>query len=356
MLNDGGWGMVDKKYCSSSWLMYRTIADRRMRFSENWMPQFYVQGEGAELNQIHDSFELEENLKKTVQKICQNKKTALALSGGIDSAILARFMPKGSIAYTFKCVVQGIDVTDETEQAAKYAEECGLEHRIIEIYWEDIEKFVSLLMKHKGAPCHSIEVQIYKAGLQALKDGNEAIIYGESCDLNYGGLSGLLSKNWTVGEFIDRYSYVKPYYVLKDFVVITEPITRYAHDGYVNVHEFDRGFFLEEAMGSYMNACSVAGIDLCTPYAETRLAMPLDLERIRKGENKYLIRELFARLYPGFAAPSKTPMPRPMDEWFKDWEGPTKLEFLPNCSINMTGDQKYYIWILEKFLSMLDSD
>lgn len=52
--------------------------------------------------------------------------TALVLSGGIDSAILAKFMPKGSIAYTFKCVVPGVQVTDETVIASKYAQECGL--------------------------------------------------------------------------------------------------------------------------------------------------------------------------------------------------------------------------------------
>ncbi|MBR6682936.1 MAG: asparagine synthase [Firmicutes bacterium] len=343
--------MVDKKYCSSSFLMYRTIADHTKQFAEDIIPQFYGGGYGKE--QIHDSFELEESLNNSVKDICSRKKTALALSGGIDSAILAKFMPKGSTAYTFKCIVPGIHVTDESVMAAKYAKECGLNHQVIEVFWEDFEAYAPILMKTKGAPMHSIEVQIYKAGIEALQNGEEAIIFGESSDLNYGGLSGLLSKDWTVGEFIDRYSYVKPYHVLKEFQMITEPITRYEKDGYVDVHEFDRDFFFIEAMGSYTNACQAAGIDLVTPYANTRMAIPLDLERIRRGENKYLVRELFGRLYPGFNAPAKIPMPRPMDEWFKDWEGPTRPEFWPNCVHGMTGDQKYYVWILEKFLSMI---
>ena len=46
-------------------------------------------------------------------------------------------------------------------------------------------------------------------------------------------------------------------------------------------------------------------------------------------------------------------MPRPMDEWFKDWKGPERSEFWPNCVNNLTGDQKYYIWALEKFLNMI---
>ena len=262
-------------------------------------------------------------------------------------------MPKGSVAYTFKCIVPGIDVIDESPKAARLAEENGLVHKIVEINWEDFEKYAPILMKHKGAPIHSIEVQIHKAGLQALKDGHEAIIYGESADLNYGGLSALLARDWTVGEFIDRYSYVKPYYALKDFDLITEPIMKYTHNGIVDVHEFNREFYLNEAMGSYTNACETAGIQLSTPYANTRMAVPLDLERIRGGENKYFVREVFSRLYPSFVIPTKTPMPRPMDEWFKDWKGPERSEFWPNCVKNMTGDQKYYIWALEKFLNML---
>ena len=346
--------IVDKNYCSSSYLMYRTIADHTRMFSNKFSPKFYK--ESHNYTWIYDSFELEKSLKESVFKTCISKKTAIALSGGIDSAILAKFMPKGSIAYTFKCIVPGMDVIDETPQAAIYAKECGLEHKVVEIYWEDFENYLPDLTKHKGAPVHSIEVQIYKAGLQALCDGNEAIIYGESSDLNYGGLSGILSREWTVGEFIDRYSYVNPYHVLKNFQIITDPITKYEKNGFVDVHEFDRGFFLIEAMGSYTNACAVAGIELATPYAETRMGIPLDLDRIRKGENKYLVREVFQRLYPDLKVPAKTPMPRPMNEWFKDWTGPQRPEFWPHCTDHMNGDQKWLVWCLENFLNMIDGE
>ena len=48
-------------------------------------------------------------------------------------------MPKGSTAYTFRCVVPGMQVTDESPAAARFAAECGLKHEIIDIYWEDFE-------------------------------------------------------------------------------------------------------------------------------------------------------------------------------------------------------------------------
>lgn len=126
----------------------------------------------------------------------------LAVSDGTDSAVLAKFMPKGSIAYTFKCIVPGVEVTDESKQAIIYVEKCGLKHKIIDIYWKDFEQYVSLLMKHKNAPIHSIEVQIYKAALQAKKDGINDLIFGEAADAfmtnktKYRQMIGLLVDLW----------------------------------------------------------------------------------------------------------------------------------------------------------------
>ena len=346
--------MVDIEYCSSSFLMYRTIADRKRCFSDRITPTYFEMP--AVFDQVHDSVELELYLKRHVEEACKGNKAALALSGGIDSAILAKFMPKGSVAYTFKCVVPGIDVTDETPMAAQYAKECGLKHRVVNIYWEDFERFAPLLMKRKGTPIHSIEIQIYKASLIAKEEGFETLIFGESSDANYGGLNGLLSKDWTIGEFVDRYAYVAPYHVLKKFQIITEPIIRFSKDGLVNVHEFIRNFFFVESMGSYKNACDLADIQFSAPYARTRMAIPLDLDLVRAGKNKYLVRELFNRLYPNYTIPPKTPMPRPMEQWLSSWDGPKRKEFWENCTLNMSGDQKWLVWCLERFLDMLDDE
>lgn len=346
--------IVDKKYCSSSFLMYRTIADHSRTFAEGITPYF------AEIPKnrvpIHTSDELYETLKAKIENICKKHKAALCLSGGIDSAILAKFMPKGSVAYTFKCVVPGVNVTDETIQAAKYAAECGLEHRVIEIYWEDFEKYTDDLMKHKGAPIHSIEVQIYKAALKAKVDGFDTLIFGESSDVLYGGLTGLLSKDWTFGEFVDRYTFLKPYYVLKEYEMDLSPYKIYEKNGYLDVHAWNSHFFYKEGFNSYINACEFADMKFCSPYYETFLDIPLDLNRVRSGENKYLVREVFKKLYDNFEIPPKTPMPRPMNEWLKDWTGPVRDEFWPHCTDNMTGDQKWLVWALEKWLNLLEKE
>ena len=342
--------VADKYYCMSSFLMLRTIYDDSKCFSLGCLPKKFEQT--YERTPVNNSYELEYILKERIDTVCKNNKVALALSGGIDSAILARLMPKGSTAYTFKCVVPGIKVTDESDIARKYARECGLKHKVIEIYWEDFQEYTSLLMKQKGLPIHSIEVQIYKASLQAKKDGFDILVFGESADVNYGGQDGLLSKDWTVPEFIDRYSYILPYKVLKKPIIITDAFQKYQNSGIMDVHEFNRHVYYTESMGSYQNATTAAGIKLEAPYSHTYMGIPLDYNRVRNGESKYFVREIFNRLYPGFPLPKKIPMPRPMNEWLKNWKGPVRSEFWENCIGNMTGDQKWMIWSLEAFLNL----
>ena len=343
--------IVDKDYCMSSFLMLRTIYNHEYRYAEHVNTKFFE--ENKDRYPVKDSFELEEKLKAEVKKACEGGKTALALSGGIDSAILAKYMPKGSVAYTFKCVVPGVQVTDETPMANMYAEECGLEHRVIEIYWEDFERYAPLLMKHKGSPIHSIEVQIYKAALKAKEDGFDSLIFGESADVNFGGQDGLLSKDWTTEEYMERYSYINPIKVLKRPVVVREPFEDYSKNGMIDAHEFNRHVFYCEAMATYTNACEAADMRFWAPYSKTFMGIPMDYQRVRCGENKYLVREIFQRLYPNFIVPKKLPMPRPMNEWMQSWGGPQREEFIPGCTKDMTGDQKWLLYCLEKFLNLI---
>lgn len=343
---------IDRIYCESSFLMLRTIYDHSKAFSNDYKPFLFE--ENKDRHPVYNSFELENVLKKEVKNACHGHRAALALSGGIDSAILAKFMPLGSTVYTFKCIVPGMKVTNEVPMAARYAEECGLKQKVINIYWEDMVNYAPVLMKHKGAPIHSIEVQIYKASLQALDDGYDTLIFGESSDCNFGGQDGLLSKDWTVPEYIDRFSYVMPYHALKHSQIISEPFEKYSHDGFIDSHEFNRHVYYCESIGSYINATDTAGIALCAPFSKTYMGIPMDYSRIRNGENKYLVREVFRRLYPSFPVPKKVPMPRPVNEWMKEWSGPVREEFWPHCTDKMTGNQKWLIWSLEKFLNIID--
>lgn len=343
---------TDKVKAMSSFLMFRSLLSSDLTFKKDIVP--FLADVNFKRVPIKDSVELERHLKEQVTNIAKDGKAALMLSGGIDSAILAKFMPKGSVAYTLKCIVPGMEVVDESLMAAKYAEECGLEHRIIEVYWEDYENTIEELMKQKGAPLHSIEPQIYKACLTAKEDGFTNLIFGESADFIYGGLSQLLSKKWTYGEFIERYSHVMPYKVLKDWELVLEPFIKHEENGYIDPHEFLNDIFRIESLNSYTNASKLGNVEFVAPFSKTYLDTPLDYARIRRGENKYLIREIFNRHYKGFEIPEKTPMPRPVAEWLKDWKGPVRNEFWTNSTVNMTGDQKWLVYILEKFLNVIE--
>lgn len=345
--------IVDKVYCMSSFLMHRTIVDRNKTFSEKVIPRLFTKDYVCE--PIHNSEELQVSLKRQVEEMTADGKAALALSGGIDSAVLAKYMPRGSKAYTFKCIVPGIKVTDESIQAAKYAKECGLEHEVVEIYWEDMATYAPLLMKHKGAPIHSIEVQIYKAALKAKQDGFTKFIFGETADIKYGGLNGLLSRDWTLQEYIDRFSYLLPDKVLKETCCDLSPFYDCLKaNGEIDVHKHLCKWDIIESLGSYTNACALADIEFAAPFSRTFLDVPLDLARIRRGENKYLIREIFEREYDGWDIPTKIPMPRPTNEWFADWTGPVRDEFKPDCVSGLTGDQKWLMWALERYLDMIE--
>lgn len=344
--------MIDRKYCACSYLMYRYVIDRNKAFS-------HKNCEIADIlfprDPVSTAEELLECLDRRVHEAIADRRAVLALSGGIDSAILAKFMPKGSKAYTFRCIVPGKYVTDETGSARRWADICGLEHEIVDIYWEDIEQVVPCLMEKKGAPIHSIEAQIYIAAKRAKTGGADRFIFGENADIIYGGMNRLLEKDWLFSEFVDRYTYVMPYKVLKDSQLILDPYLEFERDGYIDGHDFINKYFRQEALGTYQNACNAAEIQFVGPYSTTYLNGPIDYSRIRNGETKYLIREAFRILYPNESVPKKIPMPRPMNEWFADWGGPQREEFLPHCTDNMSGDQKWMVWALERYFNLIDS-
>ena len=128
---------VDKTFCMSSYLMYRYNYDVNKAFSKK--PSNIVDITFPRIP-VKSPEDLISAIEQSIENANKNGRLALALSGGIDSAILAKFTPKGTKAYTFRCIVKGKKVIDETERARHWAEICGLEHTIIDITWEEIYK------------------------------------------------------------------------------------------------------------------------------------------------------------------------------------------------------------------------
>lgn len=343
---------VDKEFCMSSYLMYRCVVDDEKCFSLNKLcRQISLNFDRVA---VRDKESLLFAIKEIVGKAVQGGDAALALSGGIDSAILARCVPKGTKAYTFRCVVPNEEVIDESAAAEKWARLNLLDHSVVDIYWDEIVKAADICMNHKGAPIHSIEAQIYIAAKKAKQEGKNKFIFGENADIIYGGMNGLLAKDWMYSDFVDRYTYVMPYKVLRNPVLCMDPYQKKEIDGHIDGYNFINTYFRKEALGTYINACEAAGIDFIGPYSMTYLDAPIDYKRIRSGDTKYIIRELFRELYPDTEIPEKIPMPRPMDKWLSDWKGPMRPEFIPHCTDVMAGDQKWMVWCLERFLNLID--
>ena len=113
--------------------------------------------------------------------------------------------------------------------------------------------------------------------------------------------------------------------------------------------------FSIESSSSYLNAFGTAELPYYDPYARLIMRDPLDLNRVRNGEPKYLIRNLYAMNYPELPIPDKIPMPRPVDMIFKDWDGPKRPEFRQDIPMaTLTGNQKWQLWCAEQFLNGLD--
>lgn len=286
----------------------------------------------------------------------RGKKLGLMLSGGMDSACLAAYLPAGTDAFTFR-FEGGNYQSEELARAEQYAKHFGLNLHYVDISWEKtVLPYIDQLMQSKQAPTHSIEPQLLQATMMAKELGIECLIVGESADLIFGGMDGLLSQDWDVDGIAHRYTFCPPEKALKEPVSMRWVYEQYKHadDEKIDLLRFMDEVFSVESSASYTNAFKVGGMEYCDPYAHMQMGVALDLERVRKGDSKYMVRQLFLRKY-GFAAPNKTPMPRPVDFYFKDWTGPTHPIFKTNLDMSeFTGNQKWQLWCLDRFLANND--
>lgn len=278
----------------------------------------------------------------------------ILLSGGMDSANIASYLKPGSHAYTFISSTGVFD--DDAERAKQYCQKFQLQHHLIDITFDDYKKYTPIVMASKWAPVHSIEPQIYKAAIQAKKDGVQMILVGESADLIFGGMDKLITPEWTFDTFVKRYTFLEPSLVLLHPVSQNERFEPYriGNNG-IDVLRFMDDVFSIESSSSYLNAFAAAQLPYYDPYARLVMAEPLDMKRVRNGEPKYLVREFYAMKYPELPIPFKIPMPRPVDEIFKDWDGPSRPEFRSDIPMQtLTGNQKWQLWCAELFLNLFD--
>lgn len=349
--------MINKDFCLSSYIAYRYIYQEGIEFASGLEHHNFTPIASKDRVPVKDAQEMDADIALQIEDLYQQYDSiGVLLSGGMDSAIAASYLRQGSHAYTFTTSESDVFSAD-VHRAQAYCKRLGLEHHLIEINFDDYKQYTPITMQHKGAPVHSIEPQIYKAALAAKKDGVQLILVGESADLIFGGMDKLISRDWDFDDFVKRYTFLPPEQVLSapDMSVYQLYDAYRLPDGKIDFMRFMDDVFSIESSGSYWNAFGVAGLPYHDPYARMIMSNPLDLSRVRNGEPKYLVRELFAMRHPSMEIPFKIPMPRPVDAIFKDWTGPTRPEFRTDIDMSsLSGNQKWQLWCAEQFLNMID--
>ena len=344
--------MINKNFCMSSYLAFRYIEREGMDFYLGLHHENIPLSDSKDFTYVRTAAEIDQAIQKVFNSL-KGEKLGICLSGGMDSAILASYMP-GCDAYTFR-FLGGEFQKEELTRAEYYAKYYGLNLHYVDIDWNTVQSCLDPVMRSKHAPVHSIEPQLYQAALQAKTDGVTRLIVGESSDLIFGGMDQLLSKDWTVEDFAKRYTFLDPALVLKQPEDMSYLYERYRQGEKINFLQFMDDVFSRESSSSYYNAFKTAGMPYTDPYALLRMAEPLDLNRVRNGESKYLIRELMHIKYPEIPVPNKVPMPRPVDAYFKDWCGPRRPEFRRDIDMSqLTGNQKWQLYCLEQLLNMYE--
>ena len=345
--------MIDKQFCMSSYLAFRYIERDDMDFYDGVTHRPIVRIPESEKVLVKDSVETDAAIQEVFNQL-KGEKLGLLLSGGMDSATLASYM-KGCDAYTFR-FLGGEFQKEELQRAERFATYNQMTLHYVDINWEAVQKALPIVMKSKGAPVHSIEPQLYIAAKQAQEDGITRLIIGDGSDYVFGGMDKLLSKDWTYEEWKNRFIYLNSNTILKEAGNWEYLFERYRIDEtHVDWFTMNDVVSTEESYSSYENAFAAAQMPYIDPYDKLKLSEPLDLKRIRAGESKYVIRELYKKKYPDLPLPEKLPMPRPVDIYFKDWQGPTRPEFRRDIDMaSLTGNQKWLLYCLEQFLNMYE--
>ncbi|MCR4603151.1 MAG: asparagine synthase C-terminal domain-containing protein [Prevotella sp.] len=347
--------MTDKDFCLSSYMAFRYIWKDGVDFAEGFQHKNYLPASDDQRIPVKTAADIDREIQRQFDRLYSKYQSiGILLSGGMDSANLASYLRPGSHAYTFTS--PSGEFNADLERARAYCQKWQLHHHLITITFDDYQAYAPVVMRHKFAPVHSIEPQIYKAAEQAREDGVQLMIVGESADLIFGGMDKLIAPEWTFDGFARRYTFLDPALVLTRPVDQSELFEHYRTGAEtIDVMRFMDEVFSVESSSSYLNAFGAAWMPYYDPYAILVMADPLDMQRVRNGEPKYLIRQLYAMKYPELEIPFKIPMPRPVDAIFSQWQGPQRSEFRSDIPMDqLTGNQKWQLWCAEQFLNMLD--
>jgi hypothetical protein len=283
---------------------------------------------------------------KTADEVYEYIKTqippnaAILLSAGRDSAILASLMPKGTLALTARCATR----RDESIPAKAIAERCGLRHRVITITKQDYLVRTNpdfQLDPLKFCPWN------YKLAKEAKKEGYEALVTGVGTLAYFGEDAQFHDYASDPDLFFRKWAVIWPEDVLKYPYPIRELCKEYVEDGRIDTARFmslDRG-----ARVIQNHTLGLVGLKPVSPYF--KIQVPLDVERAKK-EGKYLLGELYEKIFGMKPPPKRTPSVMDYDAWLKGYR-----PLHPNFRDDMPeyrGIRKWQLYKLQQYWRKLE--
>lgn len=253
-------------------------------------------------------------------------RVGLLLSSGLDSAILAKYLPANAVAYTID--YEGIYAKNSEFDGAATFLKGEFTHRRVLITKADYFSAIEEVTRLRKAPTVPHEASVYIACRRAALDGVQHMLAGFGADGRFGGFKSLhLSPRFRDFRKLLATWYIDPKEVLVEPAPVDWVINSYAENGRVDVQRFLTEVGTE---GRSAYECVVAaGLNPVFPYAEMALAEKLDLER----PEKYLLHSLFEKLYGYPYVGRKKPLWVPYDDWMGGIKI-TRPEFLPGCEIS----------------------
>ena len=130
--------MVDKNFCMSSYLAFRYIERDDKDFFEGMHHKNIDVIPDVEKTLVCSPDEIGAAIKRQLDSVCAGKKVGVLLSGGMDSAIVASYVP-GAEAYTFRFLGGEIQ-KEELARAEYFAKYYKLNLHYVDITWDTVER------------------------------------------------------------------------------------------------------------------------------------------------------------------------------------------------------------------------
>jgi len=273
---------------------------------------------------------------------------AILLSGGMDSAVIAPFLPRGTLAYTLYHPALKVN---ELDLARSYCERFGLVHVPVAVDGDDYLSVVDRLMISKRMPLSPAEPLFHIAARRAVADGHATILTAGGVDGRHGGFQRL-RQFIAPADFASLWQkyYLPPSRVLRVFTDIGHVLRDYVvtHDG---ERVIDANRFMVEVgteRFAYDNAISAAGGTHLSPFS--KFATEFDLQR-NAVEPKYLIQDLYRQIY-GVNPPKKLGMQKPT-YLLSDFRLDNRDVFFETANLaEMKYQRRVLIYFLDRFITL----